>query len=270
MLAKERQMWIQNKVLREGRAYIAELAAELGVTGETIRRDIRVLARDKRIVKTHGGAMLNQDLEKDWSLSQRLQQQSEAKKRIGNFAMTMIQDSDVIYFPSIGACVWAVANLRDVRDLVVVTGSLDIASIVSSNLESGEITGKLILLGGEVIPKQKTTRITTALDMLRSIYFTKIFLGASALSEEGPLLYNLDSCETNRMLIQQTEKVFVLAESAKFLKTSLFRYTGFDGVDCFITDDAYPIPPGAIKNLEENQVQVFRIGENCRPIECAR
>lgn len=266
MLAKERQIWIQNKVLREGRVYINELAEALGVTGETIRRDIRVLARDKRIVKTHGGAMLNQELEKDWSLSQRLQQQSEAKKRIGNFAMTMIQDDDVIYFPSIGACVWAVANLRDVHDLVVVTGSLDIASIVSTKLESGEITGKLILLGGEVVPKQKATRIASGLETLRNLYFTKAFLGASALAEEGPLLYNLDSCEGNRMLIQQTEKVFLLAESAKFLKTSVCRYADYDAIDCFITDDAYPIPPGAMKRLEENQVQVFRIGEDCRPV----
>lgn len=266
MLAKERQMWIQNKVLREGRVYINELAEELNVTTETIRRDIRVLARDKRIVKTHGGAMLDQDLEKDWSLSQRLEQQSEAKRRIGTFAMTMIHDDDIIYFPAIGACVCAVANLRDVHDLVMVTGSLDIASIVSAKLESGEITGKLFLLGGEVVPKQRSTKPRPGLEPLSNIYFTKIFLGASALSNEGPLLYNLDTIQTNHQLIQQSEKVFLLAESAKFLKTSLCRYAGYDEIDCFITDDAHPIPSDAMKNLEENQVQVFRIGANGAPV----
>ena len=65
MLAKERQMWIMQKALCEGRVYINAFASEFGVTSETIRGDIRALEWDKRIVKTHGGAMLNQDLEKD-------------------------------------------------------------------------------------------------------------------------------------------------------------------------------------------------------------
>ena len=266
MLPMERQQWILNKAIREGRVYINQLAEELEVNAETIRRDIRTLARDKRLIKTHGGAMLVQEMARERGLEYRLQQQPDMKRRIGLYAMTMIQDGDIVYFPGIGACVCEVASLRDVHDLVIVTHSLDIASIVCSKLKEGEITGKLVLLGGCVDPMQRATWDFTFARQISDYYFTKVFVGATALSEDGPLLYSADTCEMNRYLIRQTEKVILLAESAKFLKNSFSRYATWEDIDCFITDDTYPIPPDGMKALKENEVQVYRIGSNGQAI----
>ena len=137
------------------------------------------------------------------------------------------------------------------QDIVIITGSLDIASTVSTKLEKGEITRKLVLLGGEMDPKQRATRPAARLEVLDNAYFTKAFLGASALSEEGPPLYATERCESNRVIIRQTEKVFLLVESAKFLKTSIYRYAMYDGFDCFITDDAHAIPQSVAEKLAD-------------------
>lgn len=267
-MPQERQTYILDKIIQEGRVHTNELAETLGVTSETIRRDLRVLlARDERIDITYGGALLKREMARDYSLSTRLKQQPEAKKRIGNYAMSMIRDKDVVYFSGIGACVWAVANLRDVHDLVVVTSSLEIASIIAGKLEAGEITGKLIILGGGVIPEQKMTQGFSSLDMAKRFRFTKIFVGASALTDDGPMLYDTEICEFNRALIKCTKRTYLLAESAKFLKNSVCSYAGFDEIDCFITDDANPIPIGAAEKLREYQVRVYRIGEDGLPID---
>src|ERR1044072_8733759 len=57
MYAEERQQFIVDLARREGRVDVAELSAELTVTGETIRRDLSVLERHGVLRRVHGGAI---------------------------------------------------------------------------------------------------------------------------------------------------------------------------------------------------------------------
>ena len=57
MYAEERQQHIVDRARREGRVDVADLSAELAVTGETIRRDLSVLERHGLLRRVHGGAI---------------------------------------------------------------------------------------------------------------------------------------------------------------------------------------------------------------------
>ena len=65
MLAKERQMWIMQKVLCEGRVYINAFASEFGVTSETIRGIFGRSSGTSESSRRTAAQCLNQDLEKD-------------------------------------------------------------------------------------------------------------------------------------------------------------------------------------------------------------
>ena len=56
MQTVERAERILERVRRDGRVYTVQLAAEYGVSEETIRRDIRALAREGKLKRVHGGA----------------------------------------------------------------------------------------------------------------------------------------------------------------------------------------------------------------------
>ena len=57
VFARERQEHIARIVEEHGRARVTELAAQFGVSGVTIRKDLVVLEAEHRLVRTHGGAL---------------------------------------------------------------------------------------------------------------------------------------------------------------------------------------------------------------------
>ncbi|MEU2432389.1 substrate-binding domain-containing protein [Streptomyces sp. NPDC007861] len=61
MYADERHKAILRQVQRHGSARVRELAAELGASTATIRKDVEVLAQRGLVVRVHGGALLPED-----------------------------------------------------------------------------------------------------------------------------------------------------------------------------------------------------------------
>ena len=57
MFALERQKIILEKLSLEGAVWVSKLSTELGVTEETIRRDLEKLENQESLIRTHGGAV---------------------------------------------------------------------------------------------------------------------------------------------------------------------------------------------------------------------
>ena len=70
MLAEERQRLIQSMVNARGSISITEIRRKLGVSRETIRRDIVALANSHRLRKTHGGAVSLEQSEPEMTVRQ--------------------------------------------------------------------------------------------------------------------------------------------------------------------------------------------------------
>src|SRR2546423_13704808 len=58
MLAAERRRLIAESIRSKGVVSVAEMADALGTTEITLRRDLRSMAREGLLVRTHGGAVL--------------------------------------------------------------------------------------------------------------------------------------------------------------------------------------------------------------------
>src|SRR5262245_37456228 len=96
VFAEERQDHIARIVEEHGRARVADLASTFRVSGVTIRKDLAVLERQGRIVRTHGGAMTvgRSGAERAFDVRERLQR--DEKDAIGREAAGMVVDGDSI------------------------------------------------------------------------------------------------------------------------------------------------------------------------------
>ena len=71
MLALERQKRILDILSIEGAVMVSKLSLELGVTEETVRRDLEKLEAKEMLRRTHGGALPMDDGNYEFSLEKR-------------------------------------------------------------------------------------------------------------------------------------------------------------------------------------------------------
>ena len=79
---------------REKRVVVSELSAFFGVSEETIRRDLEKLSEDGFVIKTYGGAVLNEDNVVDMPFVIRKNINAGEKQTIGKLVAAMIQDGE--------------------------------------------------------------------------------------------------------------------------------------------------------------------------------
>ena len=139
----QREARLRDVLKRHGEAGVAELAAELGVSAMTLRRDLDRLERAGLVRRTHGGAVLAERLGFAFDFSARRQVNHKAKQAIAAEAARLVKPGDVVLLDAGTTTLELAVLLRDVADLVVVTPSLAVASELQ--FSAGV---KTILLGG--------------------------------------------------------------------------------------------------------------------------
>ena len=87
MLTLERQEEILDILNKNKSATVEDLAAELFVSGATIRRDLRAMEKQGLIKRSHGGAMPFKSSAEESAFAIREQENIIAKKTIANLGI---------------------------------------------------------------------------------------------------------------------------------------------------------------------------------------
>ena len=119
----------QNKILEilgeEKIAKINLLSSRLGVSMETIRRDIHTLAQQGLITKFYGGIQLAKEVSKrETSLSVRMRENRSLKEEIGQLCADLIQERDTIFIDSGTTTLHIAKHLKKFQNITIVTNSL--------------------------------------------------------------------------------------------------------------------------------------------------
>src|SRR5215831_16074219 len=96
MMAAERRRLIAEAVRARGAVAVTELAAALDTSEMTVRRDLRAMARDGLLVRTHGGAVLQAGLAHEPSYSEKAALAAVEKAGIARLAAAMVRPGDSI------------------------------------------------------------------------------------------------------------------------------------------------------------------------------
>src|SRR5919198_4365654 len=127
MLVAERRRRIAEAVRFHRAVAVAELAVALDTSEMTVRRDLRAMARDGLLVRTHGGALLVDGLAHEPGYSEKAAQAAAEKAAIARLGAALVRPGDSILLGP-GTTTLALARLLvDFPELTVVTNSLLVA-----------------------------------------------------------------------------------------------------------------------------------------------
>src|SRR3954467_7501564 len=180
--ADERQHQIVALARRQGEVDVAKLSAELNVSAETIRRDLRLLEKHGLIRRTHGGAYPVETAKFETDLAIRTTRGVPEKRRIAAAAVALIGDAETVFIDE-GFTPQLIAEaLPTDRPLTVVTASLPTAAWLAASSPA-----TVLLLGGRGTGRTLATVDHWAAGMLSGFVIDLAFIGANGISREAGL-----------------------------------------------------------------------------------
>ena len=131
-------------VREEGTISISALAGQLGVSTESIRRDVRPLTETGALIKMHGAVTLPHHVF-EAPFERRMRENATAKRRIAIFTASQIEDGDTLMLDTGTTTSVLARELLKKSDLTVITNSSDIARTLAT------VNGnKVYMAGGEL------------------------------------------------------------------------------------------------------------------------
>lgn len=249
-LTDERRAEIVNIVQREGRAVVVELARRFATSTITIRKDLEFLQGRGLVQRTHGGALpVRANTLGDPSLQDRGKQHHREKLRIASAAVRMVKEGQCVILDS-GSTTTAIAReLRDFRELTVITNAVNIAAeLAGTSLD-------VILTGGTLRKNSFSLVGPQAEDTLREINADLLFLGVDGFDTKvGLTTPNVLEARVNRAMAHAARKVVAVCDSSKFGRRSLAVIVQPDKIHEVITDKN--VPRATIQELREAGIAV--------------
>ena len=219
----------------EGVLSIAVLAQRLDVSLETVRRDIRPLADDGRLVRMHGAVGLAGHVgEAPWE--RRMRENADAKTAIARAFAATIRDGDSLILDTGTTTSFVARALLAHRGLTVVTNSPDIARTLATR--NGN---KVYMAGGELRSDSGAAFGSTAIEFIERFTVDVAIISAGALQAEGGVMdYTFEEAEFARVALARGRRRVVVTDQSKFGRAGLVRVCGFDGFGELFTDAAPP------------------------------
>lgn len=240
------------KLIEErGHCSVAELAAFFEVSEETIRRDIRQLERTGRVQKTHGGVSIpSSELEAPYRI--RLREQSDAKQRIAQHAARMVSEGMTLLLDSGTTCLWLARALAGIRDLTIITNSMEVAHEVL-----GRPGQRLFVAGGPIKPDYHAAFGPEAITFCRRFVPDITILSMGAIDAGcGFLDFDSDEAMFKRSILDRSRRVVVLADSTKFTKPGFIQVADFADVKALYTDAE---PPADIRKAADTHGMMIEV-----------
>lgn len=233
MLRREdRQREILRK-LKPGENYaIGRLAQDLGVSEETIRRELRVLAARGAVVWTHGAVQLAA-ASSEGPLDRRMQENVAEKTRIAAAAIDFVQDGDTIFIDAgTTACFVARTLAETRRELKVITNSLVVAETLG-----GRNGNTLFLAGGELDYDYKafSDHVAQAYVAQFTPHLAILTVGG-AHPDHGLMDRHAREAAISRIIYERADRVLLAADHTKFGRLGLIRTASPEAVDILVTD----------------------------------
>ena len=240
VLAVERRRRILTSLQRSPAITTDEFAADLGVSPETVRRDLIELERRGMLRRVHGGAAsLARLAPEESAYSERILEQSEAKRAIGVAAAALVASDQTVVI-DVGTTSLEVARAlpHDLR-ATVATPSLLVAAELSTRPHL-----QVLVAGGRVRPGDLACSGAETIGFFRDLHAEIAFLGSGAISPAVGLTdYHRDEVPTKRAIIANAERVLVLADRTKFDRSAPYRVCDLSDLDGIVTDAPFPAGP---------------------------
>ena len=236
MLIAVRHSRLQEMIARDGISSLDALATELGVSQSTVRRDIEMLEKTGVVSRTHGGVIWTGPAgekaaaSRPYAFDQRRDEQIDAKRAIAKAARALVAPGQTVLLDG-GTSTLYLAEQLVGMSVQLVTNSLPIA-----NLFADDEQVEVVLTGGVTYPRYGVLLGPIAEHMIATIHPNILFLSVAGIHDGALYNQNLLLVQAERKMIEQAQKVVLLADSSKFGRQALSRLGELSEVDIVVTD----------------------------------
>lgn len=250
MTPNPRQSELLDEVRAHGVMTVEALAERFGVTLQTVRRDVKLLAEAGLLARFHGGVRLPMSTTENIAYRQRQDLHAEAKQRIARAVAAAVPEGCSLLI-NLGTTTEAVAReLLRHRGLRVITNNLNVAAILADNPDC-----EVILAGGVVRHRDRGIVGEAAVDFINQFRVDIGIIGISGIEPDGTLRdYDYREVKVAQAIIRQSREVWLATDHSKFDRPAMVEMARMQQLDRLFTDVEPPSPYAAL--LAEAGVQL--------------
>jgi DeoR family transcriptional regulator, glycerol-3-phosphate regulon repressor len=236
MTPNPRQAQLLETIRADGSASVEALAEAFGVTLQTVRRDIKLLAEAGLVARFHGGARIPSSTVENIEYRQRQELNADAKRRIARAVAADVPHGCSLII-NIGTTAEAIAReLLAHKGLRVITNNLNVAAILSDNPNC-----EVIVTGGLVRSRDRGIVGEATVDFIRQFKVDIGIIGISAIESDGTLRdYDYREVKVARAIIEHSRQVWLAADHTKFNRPAMVELAHISQVDTLYTDAPPP------------------------------
>lgn len=256
VFVRERQDQIARIVEERGRARVTDLAASFGVSVVTIRKDLLVLEDERRLVRTHGGAIAATRDRPELAFDIRDRLQSDEKSRIGAIGASLVSDGESVSLDASTTALYLARHLkaRSWQQLTVVTNGILIASELAGQ------PGIVVLMPGGRLRWEALSLIgPLGSSVYKKINIQKAFVGAAGFTIESGLSDAMEEeAQIKRSMVAAASEVVAIIDHTKWGRASSATFCRTNRIRTVLTDTE--APPEIVEAVRALGIDVRLIG----------
>ena len=231
-----RQRLIMEHIREHGSVYVDQLAEQLKVTPQTIRRDLNRLYDHELVQRIRGGAVIKNTVENLGHGARKILMADE-KTEIARITSNIIPDNSSMFI-NLGTTTERVAEfLVDHDSILVITNNINVASVLwpIRNIEVMIAGGMIRQSDGGIVGRSTEEFI----DSFKPDY---AIIGCSAIDDSGEILdYDLREVRVSQAIIRQAHVVLLVTDSMKLERSAPVKVGTLEDIDILVTDDGYQL-----------------------------
>ncbi len=257
MLTTQRKKLILTRLTADGQIVAKDLALELGTSEDTIRRDLRELAREGKLQRVHGGALPASAAVGD--LRAREQVSPEDKIELGRVGAAMIRSNQVVILDGGTTALQVARQLAPDLHATIVTHSPTVAVEAAKHRYVD-----IIMLGGRLFRHSMVNVGATVIDAASRLRADIYFMGVTGVHPEAGLSTgDAEEAAVKRALHERAAETIVLASAEKLMAASPFLVTSLTEISLLVVP--LKTPNSIVRALRAGGTQVRRAQGPSRP-----
>jgi DeoR/GlpR family transcriptional regulator of sugar metabolism len=232
MLTTHRKQQILSILKKQGQVVAKEVSQTMGVSEDTIRRDLREMALEGLLQRVHGGALPSSPAVADFAERERIT--PEGKVAIGRAAAKMIQPAQVVILDGGTTARQVARHIPLDQKLTIVTHSPTIALELINHVNI-----EVILIGGRLFRHSLVAVGAPAVEAIAQIHADIYFMGVTGIHPKtGLTTGDYEEAAVKRALSHAAAETIVLASTEKLNAASPYVVVPLTEISGIITEQS--------------------------------
>jgi len=234
MLTPQRKAYILTRLRAQGQVIAKDLSAELALSEDTIRRDLRELAAAGKLQRVHGGALPASPAVGDFAVRQQVA--PEGKIAVGRAAARLVRAGQVVILDGGTTTEQLAKHLPDDLRATIVTHSPTIAVALQAHPSI-----EVIVIGGRLFKHSVVTVGAAAVEQIARIRADLYFMGVTGIHPQAGLSTgDMEEAHIKRALSAAAAETHVLVTAEKVDAASPYLIAPVSEVDGVVVDRTVP------------------------------